>query len=439
MDLGQAARDMAEGDYSGAARMYQLAAGRLIWRKDLWELAGLAAYRGGDRTQSIQLFERASREGSLSAAGWDTWGLAYWSAGQQSVALSTWQRGLQFYPAYASLYDHLASAYHQNGDFADEQQALIKRLALSDDAASHYHLGLLLTLSDPKGAFTELTTASHLDPEYDSVAETLGTTLNIAALETDPAQRWITLGRGLGLVEEWGLAARAFEEATQRDSRNAEGWAWLGEARQHLGQDGSDALNLALALDPNDTIVHGLRGLYWKRQGNYSNALAEYLQAAQLEADNPAWQVSIGEMYTQLGSLVSALSAYQSATQLAPNDPTYWRLLALFCSDNGVQVQEVGLPAAKKAAELAPQDPQVLDVLGWSYLSAGYSYSAEQTLLQALKIEPGLASAHLHLAETYLGNGDRTSAFNELNQAIQLDPGGPAGQVAAQMMKQYFP
>ena len=27
-------------------------------------------------------------------------------------------------------------------------------------------------------------------------------------------------------------------------------WVWLGEARQHNGQDGSDDLNQALALDP---------------------------------------------------------------------------------------------------------------------------------------------------------------------------------------------
>lgn len=430
---------MTAGDYLESAQMYEIAAQRLFWRKDLWEQAGLAAYRSGDKSGAIRFFEQARKVGSLSAMGWDTYGLSYWNNGDHTTALSIWQNGAASDPSYPALYDHLAIAYHENEDFADEQQVLTKRLALADDATSHYRLGLLLTLSNARTAFTELTTASHLDPEFDSVVQTIGTTLNIAALESDPARRLVTIGRGLGLVEEWGLAFKAFDEATQKDNRNAEAWAWLGEARQHLSQDGSQELNKALALDPSDTVVHALRGLYWKRQGNYSEALAEYLQAAQLEPNNPAWQASVGETYTQLGSLVSALNAYQAATQLAPSDPTYWRLLAAFCSDNGVQVLEVGLPAAKKAADLAPKDPQVLDVLGWTYLNAGYPYSAEQTLQQAIQIAPDLASAHLHLAETYLGNGDRPSAFNELNLAAQLDQGGPTGQLATQMLKRYFP
>ncbi len=429
---------MARGDSIGAARMYQLAAGRLIWRADLWDLAGQAAYRSGSSSEAISLLEQARRKGALSADGWDILGLADWTGGDHATALSTWQAGSKLFPSSPAIYDHLAMAYHEGGDFSDEQQALTQRLALADDAAARYRLGLLLTFTDPKQAFTQLTTASHLDPEFDSAVQTIGTTLNIAAAESDPANRWITLGRGLGLVEEWGLASRAFEEATQLDGRNAEAWAWLGEARQHLGQDGSNALDMALSLDPRDVVVHGLRGLYWKRQGDDSKALAEYLQAAQLDSGNPAWQASIGEVYTQMGSLVSALTAYQTATQLAPNDPTYWRLLAAFCSENGVQVLGVGLPAARKAADLAPRDAQVLDVLGWSYLSAGYYYSAEQTLKQAIQIEPGLASAHLHLAETYLGNGARASALDELNRTIQLDPGGPSGQIAGQMLKQYF-
>jgi len=293
--------------------------------------------------------------------------------------------------------------------------------------------------SDPGRAFQELRNASALDPEFYSVVQTLNASLDLAATESEPVQRLVIIGRGLGLVDEWGLASRAFEQAVNLDSGNAEAWSWLGEARQHQGQDGKEELDKALSLDPQDTVVHALRGLYWKRQGLYTNALDEYQQAADAEPENPTWQVSIGEISALNGDLVSALGDYQKATSLAPNDAMYWRLLAMFCADNGVQVQEVGLPAAQKAFEIAPNDPQAMDALGWSYLNAGYLYNAEQNLLKAIKAEPDLVLAHIHLAETYLRKGDRPSAFVELNNVRQLDPNGLSGQLAAQLLKQYFP
>jgi Flp pilus assembly protein TadD len=179
--------------------------------------------------------------------------------------------------------------------------------------------------------------------------------------------------------------------------------------------------------------------LYWKRQGDFQQALSEYLMAAGIEPGNPAWRVSIAETYAQMGDLASALAAYQRATELAPKESIYWRLLSLFCAANNVHVEEVGLPAAQKAVELAPKDASALDVLGWSYLSSGRLSLAEQTLLGAVEIAPELASAHLHLGMTYLAQASYNAAHLELTRARDLDPQGEAGQFAAQLLTQYFP
>ena len=438
-DLHSAQTALAEKNYADAAYLFELAARRLTWSNDLWEQAGLAAYLDQNNTDAIRLLEIAREKKSISSQGWDTLGIAYWNNNDHKMALVTWQNGSQAYPSDVLLYDRLAMAYHENGDYTSEQIVLVKRLALVSDANSHYELGLLLMLSNSDRALTEFASASSLDPQFDSAVQTLRSAIAVADTASDPASRYIAIGRGLGLVEEWGLAEDAFEKAVSANGKNAEAWAWLGEARQHNGQDGSDELNQALALNPNDAIIHALRGLYWKRQGNYVQALAEYLQAAQIEPDNPTWQASIGDSYTQTGDLVSALAAYQEATQLASNDATYWRLLAMFCSDNDLYVLDIGLPAAKQAAQLDPNDPQTLDALGWSYSNAGLLYNAEQNLQHAIKLAPDLAIAHLHLAENYLRQGDNTSALSELNLTVQLDKNGTSGQSAAQILKQYFP
>ncbi|MCL4531153.1 MAG: tetratricopeptide repeat protein [Chloroflexi bacterium] len=438
-DLRAAQMAESQKQYSSAAALYESAANKLFWRNDLWGKAGLADYQAGDNQNAIRLLEIARQKKSISAQGWDALGSAYWNTNDHTSALLAWQTGSQANPSYAPLLDHLATAYDQQGNYPSEQTVLEKRLAIGDDATSHYRLGLILTLSDIRRAQMEFTAAASLDPEFDSAVQTLTATLNVAALQSNPSQRLVVIGRGLGLVNEWGLASKAFEEAVSADADNAEAWAWLGEARQHEGQDGSAELGKALALDPRDTVVRALRGLYWKRQGKYAQALAEYLQAAQIEPDNPVWQASIADAYTQTGDLVSALAAYQKATTLAPNDATYWRLLAMFCADNGVQVLDVGLPAAQKAAEIAPKDPQVLDALGWTYLKAGYPTSAQENLQKSIEAAPDVALTHLHLAETYLNEGNKASAFNELNLARQLDANGSVGQFAAELLKQYFP
>jgi tetratricopeptide (TPR) repeat protein len=304
---------------------------------------------------------------------------------------------------------------------------------------AHYRVGLLMTVLEPEQALPELMLASSLDPETDSAVQTLRAALNLSATQTAPAEKMLSIGRALGLVQEWELAVAAFEKAVSEDPRNAEAWAWLGEAKQQTGQDGSVELDRAASLQDSSVIVHALRGLYWNRQKQYLKMLAEYQRAAELEPDNPAWQAELGNAYSRMDDLASAFSAYQHATVLAPNDATYWRLLAVFCAENGIYLEETGLPAAQKALELSPDDPFVQDALGWSYLSSGRYANAEQVLKNTVTLFPDHLPARIHLAMTYLAQGDRSAAYLELSYVQNADPEGVNGQLAKKLLEQYFP
>jgi tetratricopeptide (TPR) repeat protein len=194
-----------------------------------------------------------------------------------------------------------------------------------------------------------------------------------------------------------------------------------------------------VALDHTSVVVRALRGLYWNRQEKYPQMLAEYLLAAEYEPTNPAWQAEIGNANFKNGDLVAALAAYQRATELAPNESTYWRLLAVFCAENVVYLDEVGLPAAQKAADLAPDDPSALDALGWTYLASSRYANAEQVLADAIKRFPDHLPAHIHLALTYLAQGNRAAAQEKLIYVQSADPNGVDGEMAGQLLKKYFP
>ncbi len=439
-DLGRAEAASAARDYASAGRYFEWAARLLRWKPELLERAALAYASAGDWQRAMPLLERARALGALSADGWDVLGTGYWLQADNAKALDAWDGGLHRYPAQLKFYARLALAYRGLGQYDAERQALEAWLAAGEgSAAEHYRLGELLMASDPVRAQGELAQASSMDKASVPAVKTLQASLDAAAQQGDAAQRAVIVGRGLGLVQDWQLAQAAFEAGTAANPQNAESWAWLGEAKEHTGQDGRQELDRALLLDPADAVVRGLSGLYWRRRGQFSKALAEYQMAAEIEPENADWQAALGDAYALGGDLISALAAYQKATELAPTNATYWRLLGAFCADNAAHILDVGLPAAQKAAELAPNDPQVLDTLGWTYSQAGLLYKAEQALLKALKGSPDMALAHLHLAETYLRKGDRASALSELHAAGKLDADGPVGTLAAKLIQQYFP
>ncbi|MBI5946324.1 MAG: tetratricopeptide repeat protein [Chloroflexi bacterium] len=428
--------EFAQQNYQAAADSLEQAARLLAWRDDLWDKVGIAASYSGNYPDAIIFLNRAP---VLSEQGWQAKGSAYLSTGDISSALKTYQQGLQFYDS-ASLYAGLAFIYRQQKEWAAESEALKNLTRLNPaDVYAHYRLGLILTILEPEHALPELMLASSLNSETDPAVQTLRAALNVSAEQADLSQQMLTIGRALGLVQEWELSIAAFENAISLNTENAEAWAWLGEAKQQLGQDGRAELDHAVSLDQSSVVVNALRGLYWNRQGNYPQMLAEYLQAAESEPTNPAWQASVGDAYAKGGDIVSALTAYQRAAELAPKDATYWRLLAVFCADNGAHVEDIGLPAALKAVELAPDDPFALDALGWAYLSSGRYTNAMQILSDVVTRFPNHLSAHIHLAMTYLAQGNRAAALGELSFVRAADGDGVDGLFAEQLLKKYFP
>jgi len=434
--LRRAETEFAAQDYADAAESFEHSARLLPWRDDLMEKAGIAAALNRNPLQAIEFLERTP---ALTEEGWMWLSSSHLYLGDTGSAIAVLKQGLQFYDSSA-LYTLLAVAYRDQKDWVAERDALENQLRLGgEDVYTYYRLGLLLTVQEPEQALTNLMLASSLDPEFDPAVQTLRAALNLSSTQPDASQQMVTIGRSLGLVQEWDLSVAAFQKAIKLDEENAEAWAWLGEAKQQTGRDGRAELDRAVALDHKSVVVRALRGLYWNRQEKYPQMLSEYLLAAEYEPTNPAWQAELGNVYVKRGDLVSALAAYQRATDLAPNESTYWRLLAGFCAENVVYLDDVGLPAAQKAVDLAPNDPSALDALGWAYLASSRFANAEQILSDATTSFPGYLPAHIHLALTYLAQGNRAAAQEKLMFVKNTDPNGANGEAASQLLKQYFP
>ena len=436
LELRSAVRYDAAGNNAAAAQAYASAARRIPWMPSLWEKAGMKAIQDREEENAIAFFNKAIERQAISELGWLYLGMVYQKRGELLPAMKAWEEALPL----AEAYSNLASAERSIGDFVEAIEYWRTYITLEpENATAHYSLGLLLTATSPELALPELMQAIKLDPDLDITVQTLRTALNSAFLSDDRAYQFLLSGRALGALGEWDLAVEAFRNAIAGRFNYAEAWAWLGEAEQQQGQDGNFEIEQALTFGPESAMVQGLNGLYLQRQGEPDAALAAFQKAADMEPDNPGWQMALGSASEQTGNLVAAQGYYILAVEMAPADVSSWRALAAFSVTNDVDVGGTGLPAARKLIDLAPNDWQSYDLAGQAeFLLEDYP-AAEAYLKKAVQMSPTQAASALHLGLVYMQAGDRSPAYAYLNLARTFDPNGPFGWQAGRLLEQYFP
>jgi tetratricopeptide (TPR) repeat protein len=200
------------------------------------------------------------------------------------------------------------------------------------------------------------------------------------------------------------------------------------------GKDGLAAYEQALALAPDSPVAQFFTGLYWRRAGD-AHAALPYLQAAQqLDPQNPAFAAEIGGAHASLGDLPAAELWLTQAVTLGEDDVRWWRLLARFSIDNEYHVAELGLPAARQAVGLDPDNADGADILGYALLLTGDLANAQKMLERALALNAQSASVYFHLGVLYTRQGQRAEAELMLNHALALDPQGFYGGLALQAL-----
>jgi tetratricopeptide (TPR) repeat protein len=424
------------GNEAGAAQAYASAAARIPWMPSLWEKAGMKARHRGDAENAIVYLNKANERHAISKEGWLELGLAYQMQGELSSALTAWEKAIPLAPAYGNL----ASAERSLGNLTNAIQYWHETLDQEpENANAHYNLGMLLAATSPERALPELMQAVTLNPEFEIQVRNLRLALNTALLVEDHAYQFLVSGRALGALGEWDLALVAFRNAIAERSTYADAWAWLGEAEQQNGQDGTLEIEKALTFGYNSGFGQGMYGMYLQRQGQTERALAAFQKAAELEPANPSWQMALGTASEQTGDLVAAYNYYLQAVTLAPEEASTWRVLVTFCVNNEVDVELTGLPAVRKLIDLAPEDWRSYDLAGQiEFLREEYS-SAETYLNKAIEMSPSQAAPVLHLGLVALQTGDNDLALACLTQAKSFDPNGPDGWQAGRLLERYFP
>jgi tetratricopeptide (TPR) repeat protein len=339
-------------------------------------------------------------------------------------------------PEHATVLYQEADLLVATGDY-EAAEALLEELlnALPASPQASMTLGALLATHDPEASLSYLRLAADLDRDTTHMARELLDIIEDTRSTDARAYTLAQVGQALARRGRWSLAAAAFENALAQDPGYTEARAYYGLALDRSGQDGLIQLQLAVDEAPQAPLPLVLMGKHWLIGGEPDRAVEAYEQAAGLAPRDPLIAIDLGAAYAAAGDLPAAKLAFQYATELDPDDPALWSLLAQFSLDYEVELAEVGLPAAREAAKLLPNDAAALDRLGYTHFLLGNWTLAERFILEAIQLDGNLASAHYHRGLLALSAGDMASGRWALATAVVLDPEGRYGNLALRSLE----
>lgn len=111
----------------------------------------------------------------------------------------------------------------------------------------------------------------------------------------------------------------------------------------------------------------------------------------------------------------------EHALELKPDQPLVLNYLGYSWIDKGVKLDQ-GLKMIQKAVELRPEDGYIVDSLGWAHYRMGDYASAVENLERAVELVPSDPTINDHLGDAYWRTGRITEARYQWKRALQFGP-----------------
>lgn len=149
--------------------------------------------------------------------------------------------------------------------------------------------------------------------------------------------------------------------------------------------------------------------------------------------DDVGMRLYLGESHLKRGEDKEAIAQYRAILEKAPDHLVALNNLAWLL---GKQGDAGALAMAERAHRLRPEDPRILDTLGWIHLQAGRARQARDFLAKAVAAAPGEPSVRYHYAVALWKSGDSGGARQELQRALAVGVRFPEEKDAQALLSQ---
>lgn len=159
---------------------------------------------------------------------------------------------------------------------------------------------------------------------------------------------------------------------------------------------------------------------------SFNDAAGLYTKAITLIDGDPTeadWQLFYyrGIAYERTNRWPEAEADFKKALALKPDQPLVLNYLGYSWIDRGMHYDEA-LTMIRKAVEIDPTDGFVVDSLGWAYYKLGQYDTAVAELEKAIQLQPGDATINDHLGDAYWRVGRHLEAEFQWNHAKAAKP-----------------
>lgn len=192
----------------------------------------------------------------------------------------------------------------------------------------------------------------------------------------------------------------------------------LEEARAHLGK--------LVESDPSDLDAVTALGNVLRSHQEFVDAEAAYSKG--IDTIDAAPKESQWTLYYYRGicrertkQWAAAEEDFRKALDLSPEQPLVLNYLGYSLVDRGQKLDEA-LDMIRRAVELRPQDGYIVDSLGWAYYRLGRFEEAVTELEKAVQLRPQDPIINDHLGDAYWRVGRHLEAQFQWNHARDLDP-----------------
>lgn len=184
-----------------------------------------------------------------------------------------------------------------------------------------------------------------------------------------------------------------------------------------------DVLQELLKAKPEWTEAHAALGDMLRNDKKYAQAVNAYDSAIKFAPQGPgAWAIyySRGIAHERNKKWDEAEKDFRKALELRPNDPNVLNYLGYSYLDRGEKLKEAR-DLIESAYKQRPNDGYIIDSFGWALYMNGEYELAVQNLEKAVESTPSDGTINEHLGDAYWKVGRRNEARFQWQRALSLD------------------
>lgn len=196
------------------------------------------------------------------------------------------------------------------------------------------------------------------------------------------------------------------------------------------------------ARDPSDLKPLDALGTIMRGQKRYEDAVGYYTRAinqiAKPDARHWSYFYARGTSYERLKKWNLAEADLQTALKLAPDQPLVLNYLGYSWIDQGRNLKQ-GMALIEKAVKLKPDDGYIVDSLGWAHFRQNNFKEAVKWLERAVELRPEDPVLNDHLGDAFWRVGREREARFQWEQALTLKPEPEDAEKISRKLKDGLP